>query len=68
MLDDFVQWAPAPLDRDTTSRAVEATLSKTQRKDGSWKLGDAGDGGRIDATALASLMLVARHRFQRLKR
>jgi peptide chain release factor 3 len=24
MLDDFVQWAPAPLDRDTTSRPVAA--------------------------------------------
>ena len=28
MLDDFVQWAPAPLDRDTTDRTVAATEGK----------------------------------------
>ena len=28
MLDDFVQWAPAPLDRDTKDRTVEATEDK----------------------------------------
>jgi len=28
MLDDFVQWAPAPLDRDTTERTVAATDTK----------------------------------------
>ncbi len=28
MLDDFVQWAPAPLDRDTTERTVAATEDK----------------------------------------
>jgi peptide chain release factor 3 len=28
MLDDFVQWAPAPLDRDTTDRKVSATEGK----------------------------------------
>ncbi len=28
MLDDFVQWAPAPLDRDTTDRTVAATEEK----------------------------------------
>jgi peptide chain release factor 3 len=28
MLDDFVQWAPAPLDRDTTGRSVAADEGK----------------------------------------
>jgi len=28
MLDNFVQWAPAPLDRDTTDRTVAATEDK----------------------------------------
>ena len=28
MLDDFVQWAPAPLDRETTSRNIPANESK----------------------------------------
>jgi peptide chain release factor 3 len=28
MLDNFVQWAPAPLDRDTKDRTVEATEDK----------------------------------------